>query len=139
MSDPVFVAPDDTIASVIAEMQRQRLGCVIVGDGDRVRGLFTERDVLKRVLADGVSPAAPIGSVMTPDPDMLSLSDSIALVIRRMHEGGFRHMPVLDDGGRIVGVVSVKRVVTYLVEHFPEVVYNLPPDSAGVVTSREGG
>lgn len=139
MSDPVSVPADATIADVIAVMQRERTGCVVVGSECKLLGLFTERDVLKRVLADGAPRDASIVTVMTPDPDTLHLTDTVADVIRKMHHGGFRHMPVVDERGSVFGVVSVKRVVQYLVEHFPEAVYNLPPDPAASATTREGG
>ncbi len=139
MSDPVIVAPGDTIAAVIALMQRERVGYVVVMEGDVLRGVFTERDVLKHLLATGVPNTARIDSVMTHKPQTLSLAETVSDVIRKMHEGGFRHLPVLDEHGKVAGIVSVKRVVQYLVEHFPEAVYNLPPEPASVLTSREGG
>jgi hypothetical protein len=55
-----------------------------------------------------------------------------------MDEGGYRHLPVVDEGGRPVGVLSVKRIVHYLVEHFPTTVYNLPPNPGAVPQEREG-
>lgn len=139
MSDPVCVKPGDTVADVIAVMQRERVGCVIVRTGEKLAGLFTERDVLKRVLAAGAGGDVRIESVMTRDPDTLRVTSTVAEVIQRMHAGGYRHMPVADDAGKVFGVVSVKRVVQYLVEHFPEAVYNLPPDPAVNPTAREGG
>ncbi len=139
MSDPVCVGPNESIADVVARMQAEQAGCVIIHAGGKPIGLFTERDVLKRVLATGLSQSAAIESVMTPDPDTLFRTDSVAEVISKMHTGGYRRMPVVDESGGILGVVSVKRVVQYLVEHFPEAVYNLPPDPAMNATAREGG
>lgn len=139
MSEPLGVAPGDTIADTIALMQRERKGCVIVRDGGRLCGIFTERDVLKKVLLQGASFDAPVESVMTADPDCVVTSDTLASVIRQMHAGGYRHLPVVDATDDVVGVISVKRVVQYLVEHFPEAVYNLPPDPNAISTAREGG
>ncbi len=139
MNDPVCVSPTETIARTIEVMRARRTGCVVVQQGEKLRGLFTERDVLKRLLADGASPSAPIESVMTAEPETLVLTDTVAQVIQKMHTGGSRHMPVIDETGRPIGVVSVKRVVQYLVEHFPEAVYNLPPDPDVIATTREGG
>jgi hypothetical protein len=56
-----------------------------------------------------------------------------------MHTGGYRHIPVIGDEREVIGVLSVKRVVQYLVEHFPAAIYNLPPDPNVVSTAREGG
>jgi predicted transcriptional regulator len=55
-----------------------------------------------------------------------------------MEEGGYRHLPVVDECSRVVGILSVKRIVHYLVEHFPNTVYNLPPDPNAVQQQREG-
>jgi hypothetical protein len=55
-----------------------------------------------------------------------------------MEEGGYRHLPVVDESSRVVGILSVKRIVHYLVEHFPNTVYNLPPDPNAVQQQREG-
>jgi CBS domain-containing protein len=55
-----------------------------------------------------------------------------------MVSGGYRHLPVVDEEGRPVGVLSVKQIMHYLVEHFPSTVYNLPPDPRVVPQEREG-
>ena len=58
--------------------------------------------------------------------------------IRRMEQGGYRHLPVVDEANRPVGILSVRRIVHYLVEHFPSTVYNLPPDPRTFPQEREG-
>ncbi len=110
-------------------------GTLIAG---RLLGIFTERDLLKRVLFANVSTDSAVSSVMTSSPETVLPDDSIATVIAKMNDGGFRHIPVVGASDSVVGVVSVKQVVQYLVEHFPEAVYNLPPDPAKVGASREG-
>ena len=69
---------------------------------------------------------------------MVHPKEPIGLAIRRMEEGGYRHLPVVDEGGRPVGVLSVKRIVHYLVEHYSPTVYNQPPDPASVPEAPEG-
>ena len=136
--EPVVVERNNTVRDAIALMQKQGVGCIFVTEQDRPIGVFTERDVLTKVLADDLPLATQIGDVMTPDPRPLRESCSVAEVIKTMHEGGFRHMPVVDDAGRLKGVVSVKRVVEYLVDHFPSAVFNLPPDPTQQPATREG-
>jgi CBS domain-containing protein len=75
---------------------------------------------------------------MTPNPTIVHPKDSVAFALKRMEEGGYRHLPVVDEAGQPVGVLSVKRIVHYLVEHFPATVYNLPPDPGAVPLEPEG-
>lgn len=135
---PRQVAPEQTVAEAIALMRQYRVGCLLVCRDDQLVGLFTERDLLRRVLAPGLALSVPVSSVMTPDPVVVHPKDAVGAAIRRMVEGGYRHLPVVDDGGRPVGILSVKRIVHYLVEHFPATVYNLPPDPNTFPREPEG-
>src|ERR1043166_2018614 len=81
-----------------------------------------------RALAGGKPLSVTVASCMTPNPVTVHPKDAIGVAVRRMEEGGYRHLPVVDEAGRAVGVLSVKRIVHYLVEPFPATVYNLPPD-----------
>ena len=136
--EPITLGPDGVVRDAIALMQEHSAGCVFVTEHDRPIGVFTERDVLRKVLAGNLSLDTPISEVMTPDPRCIQEGSTVATVINTMYAGGFRHMPVVDDGGSLKSVVSVKRVVEYLVEHFPSVVFNLPPEPTRDFTAREG-
>src|SRR5207245_8654459 len=100
----------------------------VVCEGDAIVGILTERDLLRRVLAVGKPLTVRVADCMTANPQVVHGKEPIGAAIRRMEEGGYRHLPVVDEAGRLVGVLSVKRNVHYLVEHFPSTVYNLPPD-----------
>jgi len=65
-------------------------------------------------------------------------TESIRSALRRMEQGGYRHLPVVDRSGRPVGVLSVRRIVHYLVEHFPSTIHCLPPDPEAVPRRAEG-
>src|SRR5262245_20398309 len=132
------VGPYQTVAEAVELMRREQVGCLLVCDGGRLAGIFTDRDLLRRILAVGKPLSLPITEVMTPDPVVVHPKDPIRLAIARMEEGGYRHLPVVDEAGRPVGMLSVKRIVHYLVEHFPETIYNLPPDPGAVPHEREG-
>jgi CBS domain-containing protein len=137
---PHALAPDVPVADAVALMRREQVGCVLVCDAQgELVGLFTERDLLMRVLAAGrCLNTTPLDAVMTRDPVTVQPKDSIRTALRRMEEGGYRHLPVIDCANRPAGVLSIKRVVHYLVEHFPATVYNLPPDPSAVPRQREG-
>ena len=77
-------------------------------------------------------------AVMTPDPVTVGPKDPVRTAIRRMQKGGYRNLPVVDETGRPVGILSANRVVHYLVEHFPAIVFNQPPDPNAYPESPEG-
>jgi CBS domain-containing protein len=135
---PLQVGPSQTVAQAVALMRKEGVGCVLVCEHERVIGIFTERDLLRRVLAGGQPLTTPVSECMTADPVVVHPKEPIGAAVRRMEEGGYRHLPVVDEAGRPVGVLSVKRIVHYLVEHFPGTVYNLPPDPGAVHQEREG-
>ena len=135
---PRQVSPQQTVADAVALMRHERVGCVLVCDAGQLVGIFTERDLLRRVLAEDKPLSLPIAAVMTPDPVTVNPRQAIGCAIKLMEEGGYRHLPVIDEKGRPVGILSVKRIVRYLVEHFPGTVYNLPPDPGLVHKEREG-
>jgi CBS domain-containing protein len=96
-----------TVLDAARAMRDQGVGSVLVTGADgRLAGIFTGRDAVARVLADGRHPAAtPLADVMTPDPAALAATDKTIHALRLMANGGFRHLPVVRDG-QPVGVVS---------------------------------
>ena len=134
---PWHVAPEASVADAVELMRDKSVGCVLVCVDRKIVGIFTERDLLRRVLARDRPLSGPVGEAMTLRPVTVHPKDSIATAIRRMEEGGYRHLPVVVDD-KPVGILSVKRVVHYLVEHFPATVYNLPPHSPSTLLRREG-
>lgn len=126
---PREVAAGGTVADAVRALREHRVGCVLVTDGGRLVGLFTERDLLTRVLAPGLTLETPLRACMTPNPVAVHPTDSVRVAIERMQDGGYRHLPVVDEQTRPVGVLSAKRIVRYVVEHFPGTVYNQPPNA----------
>jgi CBS domain-containing protein len=126
---PEWVAPTATIGDAVGLMQRRKVGCVLVVDRGRLAGIVTERDVLCKVMARDrdAGHEQPITQIMTAHPVVVRTGESLGLLFRRMFEGGFRHLPVLDDGGTLLGTISLRRVVRFLADQFPQTVYNLPP------------
>ncbi len=135
---PLQIPPGQTVADAVKLMRQNGVGCLLVCEGDRLVGIFTERDLLRRILAPGKSLSLPLSACMTPNPVVVRPKEPIAAAVRSMVSGGYRHLPVVDEEGRPVGVISVKQIMHYLVEHFPGTVYNLPPDPRVVPQEREG-
>ncbi len=137
-AEPLMLSPQQTVRQAVSLMQEQRSGCVLVCQERRVVGIFTERDLLKRVLGPGKPLGITLAECMTADPVTVQRHDSVAAAMRRMQEGGYRHLPVVDEMGGAVGILSVKRIVHYLVEYFPKLIPNQPPDPGVVQLEREG-
>ena len=132
------ISPSSSVAEAVALMRNHKVGCILVCVAEEVVGIFTERDLMRRVLAANVPFSLPVSQFMTANPVMVHPKDSIRCAIRRMEEGGYRHLPVVNDRGRPVGILSAKRIVHYLAEHYPATVHNLPPDPGVVPQEREG-
>jgi CBS domain-containing protein len=137
-SVPLRVTPAQTVGEAVALMRREGVGCLVVCEGEKVVGIFTERDLTRRVLAAGKALGATMAQCMTPNPVVVHRKEPVGAAIRRMEQGGYRHLPVLDEADRLVGMLSVKRIIHYLVEHFPQTIYNLPPDPGVIQQEREG-
>jgi CBS domain-containing protein len=141
---PLCFSPAHTVTQAMRAMQKEHRGCVIISeDGTvdtRVLGIFTEHDVLSRIVDRGRNPATlALAEVMTRDPECLPLDASVAWVLNKMCVGGFRHVPVVDRDGHPAFVVSVRDLVDLLVERFPREVLTLPPTYGGDVSrTREG-
>jgi len=136
----ICVNPHTSVADAIGLMRQHATGCVLVQSEQRLVGIFTERDVLFRVAGARLDAATTVVStVMTPDPETLTMRDELAWVLNLMAVGGFRHVPIVDDDGRAVAVISMQRIVERLVECFPKAVLTLPPrPGANIAHTREG-
>lgn len=109
---PVTVDGELSAAEAIARMKRDGLDCLLVTEGGRLVGIFTDRDAILKVgaLADD---KRPLREVMTTDPVVLRREDPIAVAIHKMAIGGFRHVPIID-GGLPIGLVSARDVFRHL-------------------------
>ncbi len=127
----IVFSGQDNVTEAMRAMQREHRGCVVVTDdgtmSSKLIGIFTERDVLLRIVDRGKNPATlPLAEVMTPEPEVLPIRSTVAYALNKMSVGGFRHIPVVDDEHRPAFVVSVRNIVEFLVEAFPREVLNLP-------------
>jgi CBS domain-containing protein len=134
----ITVPPQTPYSEVIRQLQQQRTGCAVVVEGKKVVGIFTERDALIRGLLAKAGPEVPIEKLMTVKPKLLDREDSIAVAIRLMNDGKYRHLPVVNGRKEYLGIVSVRDIIYYLAENFPLEVYNLPPDPHQLSTAPEG-
>lgn len=109
--DFIEVAPEDTLGEVAERMTAKNVGAVVVKDHGTLIGILTERDLLKAMAARVHSSEARVRQWMTEDPVTTTSDSDVEEAAQVMLEHGFRHLPVLDGGGHVLGVVSLRRVV----------------------------
>lgn len=107
--DLVTVAPDELLGGAAARMAERKVGAALILDGERLIGILSERDVLRAVAAGGVE-SASVSTWMTPNPETIEPDDSLDHAAVLMIHGGFRHLPVVDDG-HAVGILSIRDLV----------------------------
>lgn len=114
---PLVVDPTMPIGDVLRCLVDNRIGCVIVARDDKPVGIFSERDALMK-LNTGCAEllAQPVSNFMTSSPECVRGDDRIALALHKMDLGGYRHIPVVDDGGEITGIISVRDILRYISE-----------------------
>ena len=136
---PVVVERGTSVLEAVRQMQDRHIGCVLITRNGVLDGIFTERDLLMKIVGTGKNLAATkVEEVMTASPEALQTDDMIAFALKYMHVGGYRHVPVVDDRDRPVYVVSVKDIVEYLAGYFPQEVLTLPPRPIRSTGPREG-
>ncbi|MBI3838207.1 MAG: CBS domain-containing protein [Planctomycetia bacterium] len=136
-TEPFCLAPTTIVAEALRQMKEHNRGAVLVCHDQIVIGIFTERDALK-MMAAGATFDVPLQQFMTPDPIVLRAGDRVGKAIAMMAQGGYRRLPIVDDRGRPTGIITVQGIMHYLVEHFPTVIYNLPPEPHHSIHEREG-
>jgi CBS domain-containing protein len=110
-AEVIEVAPEDTPGEVAERMSAVNVGAVIVKDYGRLIGILTERDMLKAMAARVHTSEARVRQWMTEEPRTASAEMDVEEAAQIMLEHNFRHLPVLDDSGLVVGLVSLRRVV----------------------------
>jgi len=135
----IGAAPMDSIRVAVEMMNANGVGCVLVGVDGVASGIFTERDVMRRVLFAGPDVLErPVTDFMTRDPVCLLGTDRVVHAVNAMVDGGYRHVPVLDSGGRAIGVFSMRSFVSYITDLHPQQILNAPPPGQRYAAVREG-
>jgi CBS domain-containing protein len=108
------VAPDATLSAAAQKMSGGRVGAVVVLDGQKLRGILTERDVL-RAVAEGRVDGSRVDEWMTRDPDTIEPSESTDIAATLMIHGGFRHLPVVQDES-VIGIISIRDLMRVVLD-----------------------
>jgi len=109
---PLTIEPTASAADAVRQMQQAAVGCLLVEDASGLRGVLSERDLVLKLSGttlDGVT----VADLMTSDPVVLREDDSIAVAIHKMAVGGFRHIPLVENG-HATGIVSARDVFRHI-------------------------
>jgi CBS domain-containing protein len=136
--DYVCVQPSAPLSEAIERMREDEGGCAIICEDTRIVGIFTERDLLTKIIGREVDMSSPVSDWMTTTVETLTPDAVIGDAVRVMNEKGYRNIPVVREG-QLVGSISVFDVITYLAESYPKETMNLPPVPAQVMDTQEGG
>ncbi len=111
---PVYTTPDKTILDAAKIMAEHNIGSIpVVQDGEKLVGIFTERDLVRHV-ARGTPLDTKLSEVMTTKLVVAHPGDPLPLLAQKMLQHGIRHIPVVDQQGKLLGVISIRRVLQYL-------------------------
>jgi CBS domain-containing protein len=135
--DPIRLEPTATVREAFRRMKERRTGAVLVCRDSVLVGIFTERDAL-RMMAVQADLDVPLEEHMVAGPVTLAEGDTVAKAIAKMSSGGYRRLPIVDAEGRPKGMLKTSGILRYLVEHFPTVIYTLPPAPHHATQNREG-
>ncbi len=106
---PVTATSDMTVRAAAQLMASRKIGALLIIDGERLTGIFTERDALNKVLATGLDPdTTRLADVMVSRLQTIRPDRPLAHALLMMSDGGFRHVPVVDGDGRALGMVSAR-------------------------------
>lgn len=128
LKQPVCVNEDTSLAEVVEALQKNKIGCLLIVDkAGKLKGIFSERDCVLKVV--GKIPdlsTRNISEFMTKDPVTQPPDGSVAYALNLMSQGGFRHIPIVDQDMVPIGIVSIKDIVDYLVARLTEDLLNFP-------------
>jgi len=137
--DYVCIEPSTPLFKAVQVMKQDEGGCAIVCAADRsVVGIFTERDLLNKIVGQDVDENSPVSDWMSPIVETLTPEATIGDAVTIMNDKGYRNIPLVKDG-KLVGSISVFDVISYLAESYPKTTMNLPPNPHQVMESTDGG
>lgn len=121
-TDIAIVRPDESVAAAAQRMRDRGVGALLVVDGDTLRGIFSERDLLTRVVAEGRDPGSTtVGEVATADPITVDVSTHVRDCAATLRGKGVRHLPVVE-GTRPVGIISGRDFFAEVVDEFERLI-----------------
>jgi CBS domain-containing protein len=135
------VTEDTTIQEAAAKMSQLKIGAIIVGTPEHIEGIISERDIMVKVVAQGVSPQnTPVKDLMTRNVLTINQNENEDTALKIMEEKKFRHLPVVADDGTCVGMLGIRDILRSKVVQLKDENQNLSQYALAVTDySSEGG
>ena len=129
-----------TLREAIDKIQKEHVGCILLENDNKLSGIFTERDIVQKIVGNRHDLEKEyVIDFMTIRPDVLHQYDAIGFALNKMIEGGYRHIPIINESGEPIGVISMQDIINHLGDYFYEDIKNLPPTPLRKQIQREGG
>lgn len=128
-----------TIVDAVREMKIKQIGCVLVTDqSGKLIGILSNGDLMHEFVGSTLPGDTPVDTIMTKEPYTATPALTVQECLELFHSESFRHLPILQ-GDKIEGILSIRGLITFISEHLPLEVMNLPPDSSLIPTRTFGG
>ena len=134
----VEVEKGTKVRHVIEKMQASHRKCALVMEHSRLVGIFTAHDIPRRVTGEAGAYDKPIEDLMTPDPETIHADLTVIGAIQTLNSKPYRYMPVVNSDAQVLGTLTHYAIIRYISDHFPQEVYNLPPDPDQIAKARAG-
>lgn len=133
---PFTIHASDTLQDALTAMSENKIGSILVTDKGKLVGIFTERDLIKRIACLTLPPKeAPISDYMTPEPRTISARASIARAVFGLASGGYRHLPVVGKDKESFQVISIKDIIHYIYEQITKKIVDADSGEITPITS----
>lgn len=136
--EAIAVAPNATLDQALTKMRSGGGEALLIVDNGGLVGILTERDVLIRIIGRDIDGSRPVSDFMSTEPHTLSAEATLLEAMTAMESGHYRNLPLVDDGGKVVGMLRQQDLLAYVAEAFPQEILNLPPRPHQTMEAPEG-
>ena len=128
LQPPLAVELGTNMKNALNSLQQEKQNCLLITVNNKLKGILTERDILLKITGKGFDlDLVTVDEFMTEDPEYLSPEDPLAYALNKMHIGGFRHVPIVNDLMKPVGLISISNIISTIADYFSMEIINLPP------------
>mgnify|MGYP003329054016 FL=1 len=141
LDQPLVVELGTNMKNALNLLQQEKQNCLLIIKNESLSGILTERYILLKVTGKGFDlDLVTVDEFMTENPEVLSPEDPLAYALNKMHIGGFRHVPIVSDLIKPIGLISINDIISVIADYFSMEIINLPPlDRIVDSDMQEGG